>query len=62
VKTSEAIRKLSKAGCTFIEHGGKHDCWYSPITKKRFSVPRHSSQELATGTKISIEKISGVKL
>jgi predicted RNA binding protein YcfA (HicA-like mRNA interferase family) len=62
MKTSEATRKLSKAGCTFVEHGGEHDCWYSPITKKRFRVPRHPAQELATGTKRNIEKTSGVKL
>ena len=62
MKTSEALRKLSKAGCYFVEHGKEHDCWFSPITKKRFRVPRHPSQELATGTKGSIEKISGVKL
>ena len=61
MKTSEALRKLSKAGCIFVEHGGEHDCWYSPITKKRFRVPRHSAQELATGTKRNIEKTSGVK-
>jgi len=62
MKTSEATRKLSKAGCYLLEHGGEHDSWYSPITKKRFRVPRHGSQELATGTKRSIEKTSGVKL
>jgi len=62
MKTSEATRKLSKAGCIFKEHGGEHDCWYSPITKKRFRVPRHPSQELAIGTKRNIEKTSGVKL
>ncbi|MCL2168263.1 MAG: type II toxin-antitoxin system HicA family toxin [Lentimicrobiaceae bacterium] len=62
MKTSEAIRKLSKAGCYFLEHGSEHDCWYSIITKKRFRIPRHPSQELATGTKRNIEKTSGVKL
>jgi len=62
MKTSEATRKLKKAGCWFVEHGKEHDCWYSPITSKRFRVPRHQSQELATGTKKSIEKLSGVKL
>jgi hypothetical protein len=30
--------------------------------KKRFRIPRHGSQELAKGTKGSIEKLSGVKL
>ncbi|MDR2206703.1 MAG: type II toxin-antitoxin system HicA family toxin [Flavobacteriaceae bacterium] len=62
MKTSEATRKLKKAGCYFVEHGKEHDCWYSPITKKRFRVPRHQSQELATGTKNSIAKTAGVKL
>ena len=62
MKTSEALRKLSKSGCFFVEHGGEHDCWYSPITNKRFRVPRHPSQELAPGTKKNIEKTSGVKL
>jgi predicted RNA binding protein YcfA (HicA-like mRNA interferase family) len=62
MKTSEATRKLTKNGCYFVEHGKEHDCWYSPITQKRFRVPRHGSQELPTGTRISIEKLSGVKL
>ena len=62
MKTSEATRKLSKAGCYFLTHGGEHDCRYSPITQKRFRVPRHGSQELANETKRSIEKTPGVKL
>ncbi|MDR2146057.1 MAG: type II toxin-antitoxin system HicA family toxin [Tannerella sp.] len=62
MKTSEALRKLKKAGCKFVEHGHEHDAWYSPITKKRFRVPRHPSQELAAGTKRNIEITSGVKL
>jgi predicted RNA binding protein YcfA (HicA-like mRNA interferase family) len=62
MKTSEAIRKLSTEGCFFVEHGKEHDCWYSPITGKRFRIPRHKSQELASGTKNSIKKLSGVNL
>ncbi|MDR0695085.1 MAG: type II toxin-antitoxin system HicA family toxin [Prevotellaceae bacterium] len=62
MKTSEATRKLAKAGCYFVEHGKEHDCWYSPVTGKRFRLPRHASQELATGTKKSIEKLAGVIL
>jgi len=62
MKTAEATRKLKKAGCYFLEHGGEHDCWHSPITGKHFRIPRHQSQELPTGTKRSIEKLSGVKL
>ena len=62
MKTSEATRKLARAGCYFVEHGKEHDCWFSPITQKRFRLPRHGAQELAKGTKQSIEKASGVKL
>jgi len=62
MKTSEATKMLAKAGCYFVEHGGRHDCWFSPITQKRFRIPRHGSQELPTGTKKSIEKLAGVKL
>ncbi len=53
---------MAKAGCYFVEHGKEHDCWFSPITQKRFRVPRHGSQELAIGTKRNIEKLAGVKL
>jgi predicted RNA binding protein YcfA (HicA-like mRNA interferase family) len=62
MKTSEATRKLIKAGCYLVEHGKEHDCWFSPTTQKRFRVPRHPSQELTIGTKRNIEKISGVNL
>jgi predicted RNA binding protein YcfA (HicA-like mRNA interferase family) len=62
MKTSNAEKKLREAGCYFVEHGKEHDCWYSPITKKRFRIPRHGSHELANGTKRSIIRDSGVKL
>ena len=62
MKTSEAIKKLKKSGCYFLEDGTNHAWWYSPTTGLKFQLPRHQSQELATGTKKSIEKLSGVKL
>jgi predicted RNA binding protein YcfA (HicA-like mRNA interferase family) len=62
MKTSEATRKLSKNGCKVVKHGKKHDHWESPITGKRFSVPRHQAQELSPKTKEIIEELSGVKL
>jgi len=62
MKTSEAVKKLSKAGCYFVSHGANHDWWYSPITGKRFQVPRHQSQEVSLTTKKSIENYSGIKL
>jgi len=62
MKTSEATRKLTEAVCYLLSHGGNHDWWYSPITKKRFQVPRHKTQELKPKTKANIEFWSGVKL
>ncbi len=62
MKTSELIRKLKKAGCTFHSHGTNHDWWNSPITKQKFQVPRHARQEIGNVLKKSIEKQSGVKL
>ena len=37
----KAVRdKLSEAGCSFVRHGkGDDDIWYSPITKRRLTVP-----------------------
>jgi predicted RNA binding protein YcfA (HicA-like mRNA interferase family) len=42
--------------------GSNHEIWFSPITGKRFPLPRHDSKELASGTKADIEEQSGVKL
>jgi hypothetical protein len=62
MKISEAVRKLRKEGCSFFEHGTRHDWWFSPLTNKKFQVPRHQTQELTPKTKESIEHYSGVKL
>lgn len=61
MKTSELTKKLKKAGCYLLEHGANHDVWCSPITGKEFIVPRHSSQEIKTGTANSIMKDAGLK-
>lgn len=58
---AELKRKLRKYKCYFVQHGGSHDEWYSPITKKSFRVPRHDSQELKTGTAEAIMKQAGIK-
>lgn len=61
MKTSEMKKLLRKAGCTKEWEGTNHEMWYSPITGKRFTVPRHNSQELKTGTAESIKKVAGLK-
>jgi len=61
LKTSELIKLLKEAGCLFVSHGGEHDFWYSPLTKKRIPVPRHLSKEIPTGTANKILKDAGLK-
>jgi len=62
MKTSEALRKLKNEGCYFLLHGGNHDWWFSPVTNKKFQVPRHKAQEITLKTKASMELYSGIKL
>ena len=61
MKVSEMVKRLKKAGCYITDHGKKHDEWFSPITRKVFRLPRHPSQELATGTAENIMKDAGLK-
>ena len=61
MKYSEVERKLKKAGCYFVSHGTNHDWWYSPITNRRFQIPRHKGAEAKGKTLKSISEQSGVK-
>lgn len=60
MKTSELLKLLKKNGITFIRHGKGHDIYYSPITDKQFTVPRHAA-EVKTGTANNILKDAGLK-
>jgi predicted RNA binding protein YcfA (HicA-like mRNA interferase family) len=62
MKYSEIERKLRDAGCYFYRRGGNHDIWFSPITRKSFSLSRHKSEEAPIGTVRSISFGSGVEL
>ena len=62
MKYSEAEKKLKTAGCYCIEDGSRHPLWYSPLTHKQFAMSYHRNEEIATGTKHQISKLSGVKL
>jgi predicted RNA binding protein YcfA (HicA-like mRNA interferase family) len=62
MKYSEAEKKLKKEGCYWQENGGNHPIWYSPITKQKFPMSYHRSEEVKPGTLKSISKLSGVKL
>lgn len=61
MKVSELVKLLQKNGCYLIEHGKRHDIWYSPITGKEFPVPRHKTQDVPSGTLSSILKDAGLK-
>jgi len=38
-----------------------HEQWYSPKTGKKFSIGRHSSQDVKSGTLKSIMKDAGLE-
>lgn len=60
MKTSELLKILTKGGCCLLHHGKNHDIWFSPITHKQFSVPRHKD-DVKTKTCKSIMEDTGVQ-
>ena len=60
MKKSELLKLFQKNGIVFVRHGKKHDRYYSPITGRTFSVPRHAA-EIKTGTLDSIKKDAGLE-
>jgi mRNA interferase HicA len=60
VKQSELLKLFSKNNIKLLQHGKRHDIYYSPITGKKFPVPRHA-KEMAEGTLKSIKKDAGLK-
>lgn len=61
MKTSELVKMLKEAGCKLYKHGTRHDTWQSPLTGKRFQVPRHWAKEVQIGTVNNILKDAGIK-
>lgn len=41
MKRRDLIKRIEKAGCILIRHGGKHDWYQNPRTKVSQPVPRH---------------------
>lgn len=60
MKGSELIAELVANGCYFHRHGSRHDVWKNK-EGKQFSVPRHLSKEVPTGTADKIRKAAGLK-
>ena len=42
MKRKDLIRKLEKAGCVLVRHGGNHDWYSNPMTKQSQPIPRHN--------------------
>jgi len=49
MKRRDLIRKLEELGCVLVRHGGSHDWYTNPSTKKSQPVPHHNEidEELA---------------
>jgi len=60
MKTAELLKLLKAHHCTMVAHGGRHDRYYSPITKQTFVVWRHK-KEIPTGTAKKILKQAGIQ-
>jgi predicted RNA binding protein YcfA (HicA-like mRNA interferase family) len=61
MKFSQLKALLQENGCYLLRQGSNHELWYSPITKRKFTVARHGGKEVATATAKAIIKQSGVK-
>lgn len=60
MKLGELLKLFSKNKITLVQHGKRHDIYYSPITNKKFPIPRHA-KEIAPGTLKSIKRDSGLE-
>ena len=60
MKTQELVKILRKNGCYIKRNGSRHDIWYSELSQKEFTVPRHKA-ELPVGTLNNILKDAGLK-
>lgn len=60
MKIRELTKLMKQHKCTLVRHGANHDIWYSPVTNKQFTVPRHKA-EIKTGTANAILKEAGIQ-
>ena len=61
MKGAELKKILRENGCRIYREGKNHEVWISPATGNKFTVPRHSGQEVPTGTVKSIMRSAGIK-
>lgn len=60
MKYGELLRLFRRSGIKLVEHGKRHDIYYSPITGKMFPVPRHA-REIPIGTLRSMMRDAGLE-
>ena len=60
MKKSELLKLFSKNNITLLQHGKRHDIYYSQITGKKIPVPRHA-KEIAVGTLKNIKRDAGIE-
>ena len=59
---SEIVEKIKRfTNCYKIAEGSNHEIWLNPDTGQKFTIPRHPSHEIPTGTANSIYKAAGLK-
>ena len=42
MKRRDLIKRIEKLGYVFVRHGGNHDWYSNPETKKSQPIPRHN--------------------
>ena len=60
MKYNQLYAELKAAGCYVVRHGGEHDVWFSPKTGKKFSIPRHGSNEVSLHIERNARKVLGI--
>lgn len=59
MKTQELIKLLKKNQCYILRNGSRHDVWYSNLTGRQFTVPRHKA-DIPVGTLKNILRDAGI--
>lgn len=61
MKYGELYQILRKAKCEIEREGASHTIWFSRITGRKFTVPRHKNEDVPKGTLHSILKAAGIR-
>ena len=61
MKGSELKKMLKENDCEIDREGKNPEIWRSRKTGKKFSVPRHDSKDVPTGTVNNIKRSAGIE-